>query len=116
MNKDYKLAIIGSRSFNDKKIFDKTLAFLPKPSMIVSGGAMGADSLGANYAEDNSIPTIIHLPNWALHGRSAGFVRNEYIIRDCDVVLAFWDGKSRGTKDSLDHAKQYKKPTIVVYF
>ena len=116
MSIDYKLAIIGSRTFNDQKLFDKTLAFLPKPVMIVSGGAKGADSFGAQYAADNNIPALIHSPDWEKHGKAAGFIRNEFIVRDCDVVLAFWDGKSNGTRDSLNHAKKLKKPTIIVYY
>jgi hypothetical protein len=116
MHDNYKLAIIGSRTFNDQKLFDKTLAFLKKPAMVVSGGAKGADSFGESYADANNIPKLLHLPDWEKHGKAAGFIRNEFIVRDCDVVLAFWDGKSNGTRDSLNHAKKYKKPTIIIYY
>ena len=52
---------------------------------------------------------IEHLSDYAKYGRAAPLVRNRLIIDDCDKVLAFWDGKSRGTKQSLDYAERKGK-------
>lgn len=123
-----KLAIIGSRNFSNRELLVATLLRHYGPydiiskktdwsfSEIISGGAKGADSLGASFAREAFIPLVEHLPDWDKHGKSAGFIRNELIIKDADEILAFWDGVSRGTAHSLRLAKAQKKPTLIVYF
>jgi hypothetical protein len=54
-------------------------------------------------------------PDWAKYGKRAGFVRNEDIIKGCDVVLAFHMNDSPGTRNSLQHAARLKKPTLIIY-
>jgi hypothetical protein len=114
-----KLAVIGSRSFSDIVLFEKTLISRfssPTPDLIISGGAAGADRIAANYAKKRGIPLKEFLPDWKTHGNSAGIIRNADIIQAADWVLAFWDGTSRGTANSLTVAKRLKKPTVVIYF
>jgi len=104
-----KLAIIGSRSFNDVAFISSELDKLFESNrldLIVSGGARGADSIGTEWARSKGIPCKVHLPDWDRYGKSAGFIRNELIINDCDAVIAFWDGKSRGTLHSINLAKK----------
>ena len=94
-----KLAIIGSRSFNDSHLLTKTLLhYIPKITMVVSGGAKGADILGEWWAKENNIETQIFYPDWDTHGKKAGFIRNQDIIKNCDACIAFWDGISKGTQ------------------
>ena len=105
-----KLAIIGSRAFNNLDRFHETLLPLKeKIELIVSGGAKGADSIAENYAKENKIPVIIHYPDWKQYGKKAGIIRNKLIIVDSDAVIAFWDGESKGTKNSIDIAKRQTK-------
>lgn len=115
-----KLAIIGGREFNDYSLLVNVMGQFfsgeNKPHHIVSGGAKGADSLGARYAKENNIALTEYRPDWKTYGMRAGFLRNETIISDCDMVLAFWDGVSRGTGHSLSLAKKQKKDTIIIYF
>lgn len=112
-----KLAIIGGRDFNDEQLFYDTLTkFQLKISTVVSGGAKGADMMGELWAISCGIPTEIYLPNWTLHGKAAGFIRNKLIIDASDAVIAFWDGESRGTKSSIDIAKKLNKPIMVVHY
>lgn len=112
-----KLAIIGSRGFNDYAWLKRVLTFrFPVPELVVSGGAGGADSLAERWSEERGIKTLVLKPDWELHGKKAGFLRNLEIITACDEVLAFWDGESKGTANSLGHAKKQKKPTTVIYF
>ena len=110
-----KIAIIGSRSFNDYDFLKNKLKELTitGSDMVVSGGARGADSLAERYAKENGLKTIVHLPNWDEYGKSAGFIRNKLIIDDADIVVAFWDGKSRGTKHSIDLAEKNNKSTFI---
>lgn len=42
------------------------------------------------------------------------FARNGWIIADADQVVAFWDGASRGTKDSIERARKLGKPLHIV--
>lgn len=113
----FVLAIIGSRNFNDydlvKGICD-TVRNKYNITHIVSGGAKGADTLGERYADLNNLKKIIYLPDWAKHGKSAGFIRNKEIIRDADFVIAFWDGVSKGTQHSINLAKSTNKRGLIV--
>ncbi len=120
------LAVIGSRSFSDYQLLSDTLfdrytetdrlgACRWRISSIISGAARGADSLAATIARENGI-SLTELPaDWDKHGKAAGFIRNEDIIAGCDEVLAFWDGLSRGTQNSLSIAKRLRKTTLIVY-
>lgn len=110
-----KIAVIGSRSFNDYGLLKETLASL-EISEIVSGGAKGADSLAEQYAKEANIKTLIFKPDWAKHGKSAGFKRNVDIISNSDMVVAFWDGESKGTKHSIDTAEKQGKKVLIIKF
>ena len=85
-------------------------------SLIISGGADGADSLAERYAKEQSIPTKIFLPDWKKYCKSAGMIRNTDIINEADVVVAFWDKSSNGTKDSIDKANKLGKKLILITF
>ena len=108
-------AVIGSRSFQD---YDVLSHFLKGHyiSLIVSGGAIGADTLAARYAGEKNIPLIVIKPNWVKYPKTAGFVRNKEIIRAVDIVVAFYDGFSSGTKHSLDFAEKLNKKTFIIKF
>lgn len=109
-----KIGVVGSRSFKDYELLEKLLKDL-SPSKIVSGGASGADKFAEIFAVQNCIPLEVYKPNWRL-GRHAGLIRNSQIIENCDYLLAFWDGKSRGTKDSIDKALRKNLTVNVVRF
>lgn len=102
-----KIAVIGSRTFNDYNLLKKELDSF-NINQIISGGAKGADSLAEKYAKSNEIKTLIFKPDWKRYGRGAGFIRNKLIIENCDYVIAFWDKKSKGTKNSLGIAEKLK--------
>jgi hypothetical protein len=102
------IAVVGSRDLVDYKIVEDVLfsTVNPEGDVIVSGGAKGADQLAEHFANENSIPKIIHRPNYDEYGKAAPFVRNQLIVDDADYMVAFWDGVSKGTKDSIDKAKK----------
>jgi len=108
-----KVAVIGSRSFNDYELVKETLKHYAI-TLLVSGGAKGADSLGERYANENNIQTLIFKPDWEKHGRAAGMIRNTDIINNADTIIAFWDGESKGTKDSLTKAEKLGKNIILI--
>jgi hypothetical protein len=113
-----KLAIVGGRDFNDYCLLSDILYdYFDKFILeIISGGAKGADFLGKRYAENHGISYIDFPACWDKYGKSAGFKRNQTIVDACDMVLAFWDGKSKGTQDTINKAKKAKKPTFIVYY
>lgn len=112
-----KIAVIGGRDFNNDTLLNNTMdTYKSKISVLVSGGARGADSMGENWAKRNNIPTDIYIPNWNKFGKSAGFIRNKDIINNCDIVIAFWDGKSKGTANSIAIAKDLDKEIIIIKY
>lgn len=108
------VAVVGSRTFSDYELVKDELRWLSPEDTIISGGAQGADLLGAKYAREIGCELIEHLPDWDKYGKKAGFLRNIDIIKDSDMVYAFWDGVSKGTKHSIDLAEKHDKPCIVV--
>jgi hypothetical protein len=98
-----KVAVIGSRGL----AVDDLARYLPSDTKeIVSGGARGVDTSVRDYALAHSIKLMEFLPEYNKFGRSAPLKRNITIISYADLVLAFWDGKSRGTKFVIDRCKE----------
>jgi hypothetical protein len=108
-----KVAVIGSRDFNDYELVKETLKYYTI-TLLVSGGAKGADSFGERYANENNIETLIFKPDWDKHGKAAGMIRNTDIVNNADTIIAFWDGESKGTKDSITKAEKKGKNIIIV--
>lgn len=112
-----KVAIIGGRDFRNKDLLNQVMeVYKPEITKIVSGGAIGADSLGEEWAQLNKIPTEIYLPDWKTFGKSAGFRRNKDIINNCELVIAFWDGKSKGTGHSISLARLLNKQLSIISY
>jgi predicted Rossmann fold nucleotide-binding protein DprA/Smf involved in DNA uptake len=110
-----KLAIIGSRSFDDYDLLRRMVStHYPDVTFIISGGAIGADRLARRYAGEHGLELHEHLPDWKRFGRAAGQIRNRLIIDDADAVLAFWDGSSKGTLGGLEYARRRGKQIVVV--
>jgi len=112
-----RVAVIGSRTFDVYSAMDRALKIIHSfegIDEIVSGGARGADSLAEKWAKENNIPTKIFKANWERYGRGAGMIRNKDIIDRADLVVVFWDGQSKGTKNSLDRAKKAGKRYFVI--
>lgn len=95
-----KVAIIGSRTLSEIEIG----AYLPENTTeIVSGGAKGVDSCARAYALEHEIPLREFLPDYRRYGRGAPLKRNLQMLDYADLVIAFWDGTSHGTKFVIDH-------------
>lgn len=112
-----RIAIVGSREFNDyeqlKSEIDKRYA---EGDWLVSGGARGADSMAQRYAKERGIPILVIYPRWRIDGvfrPGAGFERNKMIVENSDVVLAFYQ-KGRfqegGTANTASWSKKLGVP------
>lgn len=111
-----KLAVVGSRGFNDYDLLEKVLDKLTF-DVIISGGAKGADKLAERYAIKRNIPLEVYHADWNPNGvydASAGFKRNVTIWDKSSEGVAFWDGKSEGTKHSFSLAKKQNKRLLVI--
>lgn len=106
-----KLAIIGSRGIEQ---FDIDTYIPAGITEIVSGGAKGVDRIAREYALKNGIKLSEFIPDYKHYGRVAPLKRNEEIANYADEVLAFWDGKSRGTEFTVNFFKKLGKNSRVV--
>ena len=105
-----KVAVIGSRGLQ----VDHLEKYLPEDTTeIVSGGARGIDICANKYALEHGLKLTEFLPEYDKYGRGAPLRRNITIIENADLVLAFWDGKSRGTKFVIDNCKKRNVPVVV---
>lgn len=98
-----RVAVIGSRTLTVRDLG----RYLPEGTTeIISGGARGVDACAREYALTHSLPLTEFLPEYEKYGRSAPLKRNLAIIARADLVLAFWDGRSRGTKFVIDNCRR----------
>ncbi len=105
-----KIAIIGSRKITAPDI-EK---YVSSCDEIVSGGALGVDTAAAEYARKNGLKLTEFLPQYDLYGRGAPIVRNRRIVDFADEVVAFWDGRSKGTLSAIEYARKSQKPCRVI--
>ena len=97
-----KVAIVGSRD-----ITVNIAPFVPaEATEIISGGARGVDSLAEQYAREHGIPFTLVKPEYKLLGKHAPLARNVEIVKRAELVIAIWNGKSKGTKNTIQTAKE----------
>lgn len=133
MNNLIKIVIAGTRTFTDFDYLESKCIeicrqlvsegyILKKNLEIVSGCARGADKMGEGFALKHHIPFVQFPADWDTYGKRAGYKRNEqmarYAVEDSElgVLIAFWDGESRGTKHMIDLANKYGLRVFVVKY
>lgn len=99
-----KLAIVGSRDYPSLDLVREFVRSLRPDTVVVSGGARGVDRVAVDEAQLLCREWEVFEADWS-KGRSAGFERNVRLVGEVDGLVAFWDGKSRGTKHSIDLAR-----------
>ena len=105
-----KVAVVGSRSIKNADISE----YIPNEATeIITGGAVGVDRLAEREARKRGIPLKVFLPDYEKHGKSAPLVRNKLIAEECDMLIAFWDGSSRGTVFTWRYARSKGKPVKI---
>jgi len=111
--------VFGSRTFDSYERMCEVLDELyPDPSKIVviEGEAPGADRLSRKWAEARGAEVLPMKADWSRHGGGAGFLRNSMMVEHCTEGVGFWDGVSRGTKDTIDKLKKAGKKCTVIDF
>lgn len=105
-----RVAVVGSRGIRYANLDE----YLPDGiDEIVSGGAVGIDTLAKDYARRHGLRLTEFLPDYGRYGRGAPLVRNEQIVDYADCVYAFWDGRSTGTRHVVRYARMKGKPCHV---
>lgn len=119
----FKVIIAGGRDFYDYELLqrkcDKYLwnkLWLDEKIIIISGHAKGADTLGEKYANERGLILDIKPAEWDKYGKSAGYKRNEEMVRVADAAICFWNGKSKGTKHTIDLCKKKGIPCRIVKY
>ena len=110
-----RVAVVGSRAFRN---FDLLCSVLDHHCVteVISGGAMGADTLAEAYANQRNLPKLIFPAEWNKYGKAAGYRRNIDIVKNSDKIVAFWDGESKGTWHTITLAKKFKKPYHIIFY
>lgn len=122
MNNEFRVIIAGGRDFSDyallRRTMDTLLANINEGTsiVVVCGMARGADTLGEQYAKDRGYRVNYYPADWNAYGKAAGYKRNEQMAQNADALVAFWDGKSRGTKHMIDLGKKYQLKVRVKYY
>ena len=119
-----RIVIAGSRGFEDYALLEQTLDHILDEQTdtieLVSGYAKGADLLAEQYAKENNLPIHIIKPDWKTYGRAAGPIRNrqmlDYAKEESPLVVAFWDGQSKGTRNTIETARSLGIPVEIVRF
>lgn len=130
--KELRVIIAGSRDFDDfSKLMNSCINILFKITdqnnnldkiRIVSGAARGAEQIGEQYAKIAGYEVTRFSADWDRPGKRDGYVRNaemaKFAVADGNygVLIAFWDGKSRGTKHMIDLAEKYGLKVHIVRF
>ena len=115
-----RVIVAGSRKFKDypmmPRVLDANFRQINEPITIVCGMAEGADKLGWQYAYDHNLDIDFYPADWNMHGKIAGFIRNSKMAENADMLIAFWDGKSRGTDHMIKTMKKKNLPVKVYKF
>lgn len=105
--KELCVAVIGSRSITGADLE----SYIPTDATsLVSGGAEGVDALAEAYAHAHGLPIRVIRPNYELYGKHAPLLRNKQIVECADLVIAVWDGVSKGTAFTVDYAHERNVP------
>ncbi len=106
-----KIMIAGSRSIQS---FDLTPHIPQDTDLIITGGAVGIDTLAEEYADQYKISKLIIRPRYDLYGKAAPIFRNKQMVDLADAVLVIWDGKSKGSRSTIKYARKLQKNLIII--
>jgi hypothetical protein len=108
-----RIGIVGSRHFASREVVQRFLESMPRDAIVVSGGAEGVDSWSVEIGRSLGMQTLVFQADWHRRGRKAGPIRNAEIVGHIDELVAFWDGRSRGTLNTIALATKAGLPVTV---
>lgn len=109
-----RIGVVGSRTFKNYAQLEEIVKgyIISDDDELVSGGAVGADSMAQRFAKENGYDLNIKYPKYRVYGPPATFIRNGLIVANSDIVVALYGkGKFRqgGTSNSAEWAERYGK-------
>lgn len=109
-----RLLVCGSRTWSDRAMIRQVISDL-SPSVVIDGGARGADRIANGIVRELGIETLTFRARWDEYGRAAGMIRNRQMIGDGrpDMGAAFWNGRSRGTRDMIRRLQGVGIPALI---
>jgi hypothetical protein len=111
------LVIYGSRTFDDFDLLCAECDRCRDVTLVIEGGAIGADRMGREWAKLRGIPYKTMEAEWDVYGKAkAGKIRNQDMAEIVDMGMGFWDKRSTGTKDMSKRMKKLNKPHRVIEF
>ena len=115
---EYVVLVTGSRYWSDRLVIYDILKELPKDTLIIQGGARGADTLAREVAEELGLEVKTFKAEWDKYGKSAGPIRNQKMLDEThpSLVLVFHSDieHSKGTKDMVNRATLAGIPVTVI--
>jgi len=100
-----RVAIVGSRRFSEAARVSDYVNALPPRASIITGSASGVDAVATKAARAKGIPVhVIPASFDELSDAARSAARNQRLIDACDVLVAFWDGSSKGTRATVERA------------
>lgn len=114
-----RVIIAGGRDFDNLSLLESTMneyVASKEECVVICGMARGADRLGELWAKKYNHKVEYFPANWELHGKQAGYKRNVEMAEHADSLVAFWDGKSKGTKHMIDTANKYGLDVTVINY
>jgi hypothetical protein len=117
-----RIIIAGGRDFDNYNLLKKECNnILQKLNIndsiiIISGMARGTDLLGLQFAKENNFQFECFSANWKVYGLQAGYLRNEEMANIANCLIAFWDGKSKGTKHMIDIMQKKEKLVFIIQY
>jgi len=109
-----RVAVVGSRSLDDRAYSVLETHIPAGTSEIISGGATGADALAERYAHEHGLPATIIKPDYKTYDKKAPLIRNSQIVAESDFTLVLWDGTSRGSLNVIMTCIRTNKPFKVL--
>lgn len=109
-----RYGIVGSRRYPKLDDVEVYVRSLPRDAVVVSGGADGVDKQATAHATALGMEVVEYYPDYAEFGRRAPLERNTLIVEDSDKIIAFWDGTSAGTIDTVAKARERGIPVTIV--
>ena len=116
-----KVIIAGGRDFTNVAVMATTLNNLQDVDHVIEiekltlicGMARGADLTAYKLFSEAGLPIEMYPADWDQYGKQAGFIRNIQMADVADMLIAFWDGESRGTAHMIDTARKLNLNVLV---
>ena len=100
-----RVGIVGSRHFSEPDRVTEYVNGLPARASIITGSASGVDAAATKAARARGLGVQVMPASFdEMADASRSAARNQRLVDACDVLVAFWDGTSKGTRTTVERA------------